>query len=105
MKEPDVKEDKKVIIKRDLAAKDIIALSVTTHVPPTVPMTPLKLYRIKKCNKFKNQKVWQKEIREEKDRMFVFNFINDEGNDYKFAFDIDDTEIFFMTKINLEEIQ
>ena len=67
-------------------------------------MTPLKVYKVKKCEKYLKQKVWKKEIRDEIDRMYIFTFENDAKEEIEFAFDLDDTEIFFLTNSNLKEI-
>ena len=91
--EEDTKEAEEDIKERNLNIQKLVGFLVITEPPPTMPIISNKIYKILSFEPYTDQKVWSKNIRESKERMYVFSFVNDDGVKDKFAFDIDDSAI------------
>jgi hypothetical protein len=92
------------IQQRDLNPSEIRSLLFPIPPPPPLLLTQNKLYKIISVEKFRDQEVWKKAIRQSNDRMFVFEFLDDGGNTVSFAFDLDDTAVFFLTQKDLQQL-
>jgi hypothetical protein len=97
-------EPEKPIPRRDLNPSEIKALLFPVPMPPPELLTKNKLYKIISVEKYQDQKVWEKAIRQSKERMFVFKILDDVGNQVSFAFDLDDTAVLFFTQGDLVQL-
>lgn len=86
---------------RDIDPGSIFGLVFTKPAPPTLQLRPLKLYKTNHVEKYIDQKVWSKKLRDTRDRMYVFSFTDDAGQAVRFALDLDDKELFFLSKKDL----
>ncbi len=102
---PQEPEPKKPIQQRHLNPSDIKALLLPGPIPPAPELiTKNKVYKVIRVEKYQNQKVWKKSIRQSSDRMFVFSFLDDGGNPVSFALDLDDEAIFLFTEKDLLQL-
>ncbi len=92
------------IRQRNLSPSEIKALLFPVPIPPSELITQNKIYKVIRVEKYRNQKVWEKRIRESNDRMFVFSFLDDGGKPASFAFDLDDEAIFLFTGTDLQQL-
>lgn len=92
------------IPQRDINPARIKALVILQPLPPTFPMSRNKLYRVLSWKKLEGEKCWQKKIRELTERMYVFRFISDDNQQEEMAFDLDDSQVLFLTDSELEQI-
>jgi len=67
-------------------------------------MTLNKIYKVSSCEKYKNQNVWVKEIREATDRVFTFRFTRDDNEIEEIGLDLDDETVLFFTKDDLTQL-
>ena len=103
----DEKEERNVSTKYKYRAIDvdkIVAFLVSDRVPPDFMMTPNKIYKISSCEKYKDQDVWIKKIRETTDRLFIFKFTRDDDEIEEIALDLDDEKVLFFAKDDLTQL-
>ncbi len=86
---------------RDIDPFSIVGVVFTRPGPPTIQLGPLKFYKIRQTEKYTHQKVWKKKIRDTASRLYVFTFLDDSNVSVRFALDLDDKEIFFLTQKDL----
>jgi hypothetical protein len=89
------------IEQRDIDPFSIVGVVFTRPGPPTIQLEPLKFYKILQTEKYTRQKVWKKKIRDTDDRLYVFTFLDDSNVSVRFALDLDDKEIFFLSQKDL----
>lgn len=89
---------------RNLDVDQIVALMLLSCVPVELMVTPDKIYRVLACRKYDDQDIWAKMIRQKSERVFVFEFIGDDGKPVQLALDIDDKEVAFFTKDHLSQL-
>jgi len=89
---------------RDLNPNTIIAFVIFDNLPPTLPVIKGNIYKVKSCVKYKDQKVWVKGISDESDRIYVFEFNDDNGVASQFALDIDDPNVLFLTENDIRKL-
>lgn len=89
---------------RDIEPGDVVALCVLEETPPRMPITQRRLYRVRGVEPFRGQKLWQRRIRDENDRLFVFTVVNDDGTPEPFAFDLDDPKVLFLSREDLAPV-
>jgi len=100
------KDDESFIPERKIAAGAVIALCVTVDFPPTFYMSKDKIYRVIKYEEYDGlEGIATKRIRESISRMYTFTLVDDRGEDVKFAFDLDDWTVVFLTSGDLEQIR
>lgn len=90
---------------RDINPEEIVAFLIINDVPPPLLMSKAKIYRVLSVDKYGEQKVWNKSIREDKERMFIFTFKRDDGEEQELALDLDDDSVIFFTRAELEQIK
>ncbi len=91
------------IEQRDVDPISIVGVVFTRPGPPTIQLEPLKYYKIRQSEKYTDQKVWKKKIRDTDNRLYVFTFLDDSNVSVRFALDLDDKEIFFLSQNDLEK--
>jgi len=90
---------------RKIAAGAVIALCVTVDFPPMFYMSRDKIYRVVKCEEYDGREGPAfKRIRDSIARMDVFTLVDDRGEELKFAFDLDDSDVVFFTMGDLEQL-
>ena len=97
-------EKESQIAARDIDPSDIVALCVLGEIPPDMLLTKRRLYRVLSVKAYKGQKVWEKRIRDEDERLFLFTLINDEGAHESFGFDLDDPELLPFSRREIAEV-
>jgi hypothetical protein len=91
-----------IIEQRDIDPFSIVGVVFTRPGPPTIQLEPLKFYKIRQIEKYTNQKVWKKKVRDlDNNRLYVFTFLDDSNISVRFALDLDDKEIFFLSQKDL----
>jgi hypothetical protein len=88
---------------RDINVDEIIAFMITDDTPPPFLMRACKIYKVMSCEKYDSQNIWIKEIREQTDRVFVFEFKQEDGQLQKLGLNLDDDTVFFLTKDELNQ--
>jgi hypothetical protein len=86
---------------RDIDPFSIVGVVFTRPGPPTIQLEPLKFYKIRQTEKYTDQKVWKKKIRNSDNRLYVFTFLDDSNVSVRFALDLDDKEVFFLSQKDL----
>lgn len=100
----DKREEKSDEVKyRDINVDEIIAFMISDIIPPSSFMRSRKIYKVIFCEKYNSQDVWIKEIRENTDRIYVFKFKRDDGQLQDLGLDLDDNNVFFLTKDELNQ--
>jgi hypothetical protein len=92
------------ISRRDIDPNSIRALIITDHLPTQMMLTPERLYLVRRVEKLVDQKAWKKCIRENSDRMDLFEFLNDDGRNTRLGLDLDDKGVLFLTEENLKQV-
>jgi hypothetical protein len=91
------------IEQRDIDPFSIVGVVFTKSGPPTIQLVPLKFYKIQQIEKYTDQKVWKKKVRDiDNNRLYVFTFLDDSNVSVRYAMDLDDKEIFFLSQKDLE---
>ncbi len=86
------------IVPREIEPSEIAALCLLGEVPPDMLLTKGRPYRVLSVAPYEGQEVWEKYIREGKERFFLFTIVNDDGKREAFGFDLDDPELLFFSK-------
>ncbi|MHC4568530.1 MAG: hypothetical protein ACYTE3_22555 [Planctomycetota bacterium] len=89
---------------RDVDVDKIEAFMLRGKVIVDPMMTPGKIYKVSTCHKYHKQDVWVKKIREQEDRVFIFDFNRDDGEPQQLALDLDDKEVLFFTEEHLTQL-
>lgn len=101
--EPKEKDNEK-IPNRIINLDTLCAFVANSEPPPTMPIISNKIYRIISHEPYIDQKAWSKSIREDKSRMIVASFLNEDNEEDYFAFDIDDKAIILFNEDDLIQI-
>lgn len=99
-KDADQKQEQ-VIEQRDIDPFSIVGVVFTRPAPPTFQIRPLHFYKVVNAEKYTDQKVWKKKLREISSRMYVYTFLDDSNVTARYALDLDDKEIFFLSQKDL----
>lgn len=85
---------------REIDVKKIAAFKIDGPIPQDLSITSGKVYEVDSWSRFVGQDVWVKTERPDDDpeRIFVFEFTNDEENPQELALDLDDEAITFFDK-------
>jgi hypothetical protein len=89
---------------RDVDPSRVRALIIADKVPEQLLMTPGNVYVVHRTAQLLEQQTWKKSIRESTERMYVFEFRNDDGELTALALDLDDQGIVFLTEENLKQV-
>jgi hypothetical protein len=91
--------------RRDIVPEEIKAIVFTGHMPPTTLLSPGIVYLVRRVEKPAGQAAWTKTIREDSDREYTFEVLNDAGNAVKICFDLDDKDVVFLTEKGLKQVR
>lgn len=89
---------------RNIDVDKIVAFLVSDRLPPGFMMTPNKIYKVSSCEKYKDQDVWIKRIRDKTDRLFIFKFTRDDDEIEEIALDLDDEKVLFFAEADLAQL-
>ena len=89
---------------RDIDTEKIVAFLISDKVPSELLITPNKIYKVSSSEKYEDKDVWFKKIREETDRVYIFQFRRDDNEIEEIGLDIDDEKVLFFTKDNLSQL-
>lgn len=89
---------------RYIDTEKIVAFLISDKVPPELLITPNKIYKVYSCEKYGEKDVWLKKIRENTDRIFIFQFRKDDNEIEEIGLDLDDEKVLFLTKDNLSQL-
>ncbi|UCD53482.1 MAG: hypothetical protein JSW27_12675 [Phycisphaerales bacterium] len=103
-KEEREKQNSETIAHRDIDPVEIAALCILTEIPVKMRMTPRRPYRVLGVSEYQGEGIWEKRLRDSNERFRVFTLVNDEGVEGKFGFDLDDPEVLFFTRQDLENL-
>ncbi|MEN6383695.1 MAG: hypothetical protein ABFD79_00695 [Phycisphaerales bacterium] len=90
--------------KRDIDTNKIIGFVIFDYIPPTLPLTTGKIYKVKSCVKFENQKIWVKNFYDNSDRLYVFDLVNDDKENFQYAMDLDDKTVLYLTEKDIKNL-
>ena len=96
-----VQKQEQVIVQREIDPFSIVGVVFTRPAPPTFQIRPLNFYKVLHTEKYTDQKVWKRKLRETNIRLYVFTFLDDSNVTVKYALDLDDKEIFFLSQKDL----
>ena len=102
---PDINTGSEPIHTRDIHPPDIRAFCILGPIPPPLCVSEKKIYKVQSCRKWKGEKVWTKELREESERIHIFTFLNDERKSVEIGIDLDDTSVLFFAVQEIEQIR
>ena len=81
------------------------------NLQPTEPraaaellLTSEKVCQVRRAEKLPDPKVWTKPIRDNRERMYLFEFTNDDGRVIKLGLDLDDKRVVFLAENNLKQV-
>lgn len=90
---------------REIDPSSIRGILPTSVTPPPLLMTKGKVYRVLAFQKYENEMIWKKELREgDITRMYTFTFKRDDGELQQLALDLDDDSFYFITSEDLEQL-
>ena len=89
---------------RDIDIGKIVAFLISDKVPPELLVTTNKIYKVYSCEKYEDKDVWLKIIRENTDRIFIFQFRKDDNEIEEIGLDLDDEKVLFLTKDDLTQL-
>jgi len=89
------------IEQRDIDPFSIVGVVFIRPALPTFQVRPLQFYKVIHAEKYTDQKVWKKKFRETRSRLYVFTFMDDANVTARYALDLDDKEIFFLSEKDL----
>lgn len=99
---PEEKEYK--IPERSIDPVGIHAFLIMDPVPPTMPFSGNKVYLVQSVERYKDQAVWIKRIREELTRVYVVTFINDQGQPFRYGIDLDDQSVVLLRREDCQQL-
>jgi hypothetical protein len=102
--EENKEESNEEVSKRNVDLNTLYAFMANTGPPPNMPLISNKIYTIISHEPYIDQKAWSKSIREDKSRMIVARFLNEDDEEDYFAFDIDDKAIILFKEDDLIQI-
>ena len=91
-------------IHRDIDIDKIVAFLISDKVPPELLVNKNKIYKVYSCEKYEDKDVWLKKIRENTDRIFIFQFRKDDNEIEEIGLDLDDEKVLFLTKDDLTQL-
>lgn len=91
------------VAKRTIEPSEIAGLCLLSEVPPDMPLTKHRLYRVLSVDPYDGRKVWVKSIREGKERLCLFT-VSVNGKPQAFGFDLDDPEVLFFSRQDVESL-
>ncbi|MEN6334997.1 MAG: hypothetical protein ABFE01_12100 [Phycisphaerales bacterium] len=94
----DERKQAKPIAKRDLQPSAVAALCVLNETPPGMQLAKHKLYRVLSVEAYDGRKVWEKRIRESRERFILVAVAVNDSVVETFGFDLDDPEVLFFTR-------
>jgi hypothetical protein len=97
----DNQKEEQLIVQRDMDPFFIVGVVFTRPGPPTFQIRPLIFYKVIHIEKYTDQKVWKKKLRETNSRLYIFTFLDDSNVTVRYALDLDDKEIFFLSQKDL----
>ena len=83
---------------RNIEPSEVVALCLLGSIPPGMLLTKQRLYRVLAVRAYDGHEIWEKRIREENERFFIFTIINDDGVQESFGFDLDDSEVLLFSR-------
>jgi len=89
--------------RRDLDPRRVIAMQFLAPLCSTLEVSAGKVYLVEEVVKRCSEDVWTKLIRDDESRLWVFTIRDDSGEKTRLALDIDDPEMLFLTKNELEQ--
>lgn len=103
------KEDQKIpktnIPERSINPDRIYAFLVTDRVPPTLPFSANRIYKVLSVEKYQDQSVWIKQIREDRNRVYVVSFINNQDQKWRYGVDLDDPDVIFLREEDCTQLK
>jgi len=81
----------------------IFAVQFLVDNPISMAIRPKRIYIVNEIKKFSSEEMWAKPIRDDDSRMRVFNIKNDRGDGIEIALDLDDPDVMFLTRDDVEQ--
>lgn len=89
---------------RDIEPSSIIAFVVFDNVPAQMPIIRGNIYKVQSFAKYQDQKVWVKGISEQSDRLYVFEFCDEDNAHQQLALDLDDPTVLFIVERDIKKL-
>jgi hypothetical protein len=96
-------EDEQHPFKREINAETVMAIQFPASLASSLAVTPQKIYLVQSLVKRCGDDVWTKLIRDDDSRVWIFTIRDDEGMELKIGLDLDDPEIVFLTREELDQ--
>ncbi len=91
---------------RDIAAHEVAFFMISVQIPPTMPVTRNRVYRVTSIEPYENQRCWGKHVSNASPgREFVFHFRGDDGADDSICLLLDDPEVHFFRSDDLRQAE
>ncbi len=103
-KESSAKDTTHELPRRDIDPDQVRAFIITDQMPSEFLLTPGQVYLVHHTEKLRNQKICTRHIRENTERMYMFEFTNDGGDVTNLGLDLDDNGILFLTENSLKQL-
>ncbi len=90
--------------RRDVDPDQVRAFIITDQMPSELLLTRGQVYLVHRAEKLRDQKICKKFIRDNTERMYLFEFTDDEGGLTNLGLDLDDSGIVFLTEKSLKQV-
>jgi hypothetical protein len=97
-------EDSSLVLRKGLDASKVLGVQFLADPPPSFNLRRNRLYLVKEVKKRTGEDIYEKLIREDTDKLWVFAFHDDNYELVKMALDLQDPEINFLTRADMEQI-
>lgn len=96
-------EEDSVSLRREISGDRVMAVQFLYPLSSSLRVSPSKIYVVQETVKQCGDEVWQKPIREDNSRMWVFTIRDDQGRSLRVGLDLDDPEINFLGRDDLAQ--
>jgi len=97
-------DERESIDQRKVDINSLVGVLIHDEIPPSFYLTKQKIYKIIAVEKYNDQSVMVKKIRESNERVYIFTLLNDLGKNTQIGLDIDDQTILFFNEDALKNI-
>lgn len=98
-----VMEEERVAARRNLTADRVMAIQIQVPLACSLDLKPKKVYLVQETVKICGDEVWTKPIRDDDSRIWIFSITDDNHTTIQVGLDLDDPEILFLTREELEQ--
>jgi hypothetical protein len=90
--------------RRDIEADRVMAVQFKYPLACSLDLEPNKVYIVRQVVKRCGDEVWQKPVRDDDSRLWIFSIKDDKSEEIRIGLDLDDPDLNFLTREELSQI-